>query len=110
MGEDWQPITRNDFDELLALQTAALSSQSREHFERYRVEPFKAIIRRSEQYGDESVWVVARADMIVVFFDDVEYEFAVGRIDDCRILFDGYMGDLTDAMYGFPDNWGPQTR
>jgi hypothetical protein len=107
MQTDWRPITDADFRDLLATQTQALSADSKRRFEQTAVAPYLAIIRRSEQYGDEHVWVVAQSDDRVVFFDDVEDEFAIGRIGaDRRIGDHGFSGDLTDAMYDFPERLG----
>ena len=103
MQPTWKPISDVDFCDLLAMQSAALSPESEQRFAQTAVTPFQAIVRRSEQYGDERVWVVAKADDRIVFFDDVEDEFAIGRIDaDGRVYDYWFSGDLTDAMFGFP--------
>jgi hypothetical protein len=103
---DWTPITQEQFDDRLRSETAALSPPSRERFERYGVEPWQAIVRRSDQYGDERVWVVAQDGPLAVFLDDVEDEFAVGTLDDGNRLSDyGYAGDLTDALSDFPERY-----
>jgi hypothetical protein len=103
----WQPIKRSELDELLAKQTAELSAESRKRYARYRIEPRQATYRRSEQYKDEGVWVVAQADDFVVFFDDVEDEFAVGRVDEAdRLYHVDLLGELTDALFEFPERYG----
>jgi hypothetical protein len=106
MQPDWEPITQQEFEDRLKAETASLSPASRERFERYRVEPWQAIIRRSDQYGDERVWVVAQDGPLAVFLDDVEDEFAVGTLDAGNRLSDyGYTGDLTDALSDFPERY-----
>jgi hypothetical protein len=105
--DEWQPITRTEFDELLAKQVGMLSHESRERFEHYRIPLWQATIRRSEEYGDELVWVVAQHNKLIVFFDDDEDEFAVGTINDEGRLFDdiGLVGELTQAMFEFPERY-----
>ena len=106
MEPDWTPITQEEFDDRLRAETAALSPASRECFHRYQVKPWQAIIRRSEQYGDERVWVVAQDGPLAVFLDDVEDEFAVGTLDAGNRLSEyGFVGDLTDALNGFPERY-----
>jgi hypothetical protein len=104
----WQPITRTEFDELLAEQVGMLSDESRERYEQYHVPLWQATIRRSEVGGDELVWVVAQYNNLVVVFDDVEYEFASGFINDDGQLVDdiGLVGELTHAMFEFPERYG----
>jgi hypothetical protein len=78
----WKPITDEEFTVLYAEQYAELDGEERDVFERYRVSPWKAIIRRSEQAGDEHVFVVSQTTGGVLFFDDVEWGFNISCIDD----------------------------
>lgn len=106
MEPDWTPITHEGFDDRLKAETAALSPSSRECLHRYQVNPWLAIIRRSAQYGDERVWVVAQDGPLAVFLDDVEDEFAVGTLDAGNRLGDyAFVGNLTDALNGFPERY-----
>jgi hypothetical protein len=73
MGETWRPITRDEFDDLVAEQVAALDPGQRTALDTSRVEPRQAIIRRSEEAGDERVWVIAERQGQVLYFDDVEW-------------------------------------
>jgi hypothetical protein len=106
--DEWQPITRTELDELLANQVAMLSDETLERFEQYHVPLWQATIRRSEVSGDELVCIVAQHNRLVVFFDDVEYEFASGIVsDDGQIVDDiGLEGELTHAMFEFPERYG----
>jgi hypothetical protein len=109
--DEWQPITRSAFDELLAEQICQFSDESRERFEKYHVPLWQATIRRSDVCGEELVWVVAQYNNLVVFFDDAEYEFASGFInDDGQLVGDiGLEGGLTHAMFEFPErDWDNQ--
>src|SRR4051794_35427073 len=77
----WNPISDDDFFTLFAEQYDELSSDQRELFDQYRVSPWKAVIRRSEEAGDECVFVVAQSNDGVLYFDDVKYEFNFSAID-----------------------------
>jgi hypothetical protein len=86
----WKPITDEDFSKLFAEQYGELEDDERVLFERYRVPHWKATIQRSEQAGDEQVFVVAQASGGVLYFDDVEYGFNISEIDRSgRILTPG---------------------
>jgi hypothetical protein len=82
----WKPISDADFSMLFAEQYGELDGDERDVFDRYRVSPWRAIIRRSEQAGDEHVFVVAQANNGVLYFDDVEYGFNISDIDDAGRL------------------------
>jgi hypothetical protein len=78
----WKPITDEEFTALFAEQYGELDSEERYVLERYRVSPWKAIIRRTEQAGDEHVFVVAQTTGGVLYYDDVENGFNVSCIDN----------------------------
>ena len=96
----WRPITDDEFSRLFTEQYNELNSEERSLFDRYRIAPRKAVIRRSEQAGDESVFVVAQAEDGVLYFDDVEYGFNISSTDDDgRILTPGgSQNTLKDAV------------
>jgi hypothetical protein len=104
--EAWRSITRSELDRHLASQAGALSPQSAERFSRYRVEPWLATIRRDDVIGDEKVYVVAQDGALVVFFDEVEGEFAVGIVNEAGRLsnFNGF-GDLSFTLFEFPERY-----
>jgi hypothetical protein len=59
---------------------------------------------RSEDYGIEEVFAVARAGNRVLFFDDVEEDFGVGVPDSDGILRDlGTFGALVAAVLALDD-------
>ena len=107
--DTWKPISDEDFHCLLAEQYRELSDTERAIFDIYRVKPWKAIIRRSVQAGDEYVFVVAETERNgVLYFDDVEYGFNIATIDDAgRILTPGgSQNTLKQAM----QQWFPESR
>jgi hypothetical protein len=79
-NQDWTPVSREQFESIAECPCF-----------------------RSEQYGDERVFVVARSAKQRILFDDVEDEFAIGEPDDDGVLRDwGLYGDLIDAVRGLP--------
>jgi hypothetical protein len=104
MPDGCNPSPGRKFDELLASEIAALPPDLRERFERYRVVPWQAVLQWGIRSGGK-VFVVAQADEIAVYFDDVEEEFAVGRISEGEIFGAGLIGELRYAMYEFPERY-----
>jgi hypothetical protein len=78
----WHQINDERFSNLFAEQYGELNSAERMLFDQYSVSPWKAVIRRSNEAGDEQVFVVAQTKGGVLYFDDVEYGFNVSDIDD----------------------------
>jgi hypothetical protein len=100
MGETWRPITRDEFDDLLAEQIADLDPGQRATLDTFRVEPRQAIIRRSEEAGDERVWVIAERQGQVLYFDDVEWGWNWSEVSqEDRILRPGgRQGELSSVL------------
>ena len=87
---DWRPIRRGELDSLVAEQEAALDHGQKAILDACRVEPWQAVIRRSEQAGDEVVWVIAERQGQVLYFDDVEWGWNFSEVDEeGRILRPG---------------------
>ena len=72
---DWFDVrsTRDEFDSLVAAQAASLDADQETILETYRVVPWQAIMRRSEQMRYEAVWVLAEREGQVLYFDYVEW-------------------------------------
>jgi hypothetical protein len=88
--ETWKPITDEEFATLFEEQYGELDEKERRAFDRFRVEPWKATIRRSEIAGDELVFVVAEVGGRVLYYDDVEDGFNISPADEFgRILRSG---------------------
>ncbi len=81
MMDDGKPITDSEFDDLFRAQYAELDETQRRIFEQFRVPFWKATIRRSEMYGDETVFVVSQKGDGVLYFDDVEYGFNISTVN-----------------------------
>ena len=57
---------------------------------------------RTQQYGTERVFAVARSGMRLLIFDDVEHEFAIGVPDEDGVLRNWNLyGDLIDTLGAF---------
>lgn len=96
----WRPIGREEFDSLVAEQEAASGCGQKEILDACRVEPWQAVIRRSEQAGDEGVWVIAQRRGRVLYFDDVEWGWNFSEVDEeGRILRPGGgQGELSGVL------------
>ncbi|HEY8751066.1 MAG TPA: hypothetical protein VIM11_23985 [Tepidisphaeraceae bacterium] len=101
--ERWRPTTHAELVSLLADAEEQLTGASQGNYRKYKVAPWQATICRGEEYGIEKVWVVAQSDHQVIFFDDIEDEFACGKFDsDGQITSAALIGDLQYAMIAFP--------
>ena len=102
---EWKPIEAEEFDRLLAEQVSHLNKRAQSKYQQCRVSPWPAIIRRSEESGDERVFVVAPEGKFVLYYDDVEEWFTVGapEVETGRLEFLGGAGeDLNQALQNFP--------
>lgn len=104
----WRPITEVEFNELFTAQYAELCESQKITFDQFRIPLWKAAIRRSDQFGDERVFVVAQIDDGILYFDDVEYGFNISTVDESgRILHPGgSQNTLKEAI----DQWFPKIR
>lgn len=108
MGETWRPITRDEFETLVAEQEAALDSGQRAMLDAFRVDPWQGIIRRSEDAGDEAVWVIAERAEGVLYFDDVEWGWNFSEVDESgRILRPGGSQSELRGVLGSVDDENP---
>lgn len=100
MGERWRPVTRDEFDALVAEPVASLDPGQGATLDASRVEPRQAIIRRSGEAGDERVRVIAARQSQVLYFDDVEWGWNWSEVDqEYRILrTGGGQGELRDVL------------
>jgi hypothetical protein len=86
----WHPITEEEFSKLFNQQYSELNNDEKSIFDRHRVPHWKAMIRRSQEAGEEEVFVIAQTEEGVLYFDDVEYGFNISGIDNKgRILTPG---------------------
>jgi hypothetical protein len=99
--DDWQAITRAEFEALLLSEIEKFDAADHAIWSRHKVELRTAPIHRSAHYGIESVFVVAAIGDQILFFDDVEDEFGTARLPAAGPLQDyGTYGELRVALRG----------
>jgi hypothetical protein len=99
LNDDWKPISRADFESRLESEVTALPPDALRTYKEHAVTIVEQACFRSEQYGPERVFVVARSASQLLIFDDVEDEFAVGAAGSDGVLREwGLCGDLVDAL------------
>ena len=76
--DTWQPVTEKELESLIALQFAECSLEQQELFERYKVVPRLVPIDRNGSI--ESVFVVAQARDLVMYYEDVEEGFNISPL------------------------------
>ncbi len=103
---DWKPITDSEFDELFKVQYAELNEAQRNAFDQFLVPFWKATIRRSEMYGDETDFVVAQKEDGVIYFDDVEDGFNISIGDSTRRILNP--GGSQDTLKELVENKFPK--
>jgi hypothetical protein len=102
---DWEPISKEELEDRLAREIDDFEPSDHQLWSRYKVSLRGATVFRSETYGTENVFVVAAEGAAVIFFDDEEDEFAVGRVDEHGSIKNwGLCGELRYALRGFPRN------
>jgi hypothetical protein len=108
VDDSWQAALLPEVISRIAAEERDFEPIDRAHWEQCRVDPVKARIRRSAEYGEESAFIVGRQGQAVIFFDDAQDGFAGAKLDargmlqDCR-----FYGDLKHALRGF--RRGPST-
>jgi hypothetical protein len=98
----WNPLSRARFDQILQEEIANLPPDARDIFRACAIGVQQQLCYRSDTYGREQVFVVARDGARVLLFDDVEDEFAVGVPGEDGVLreWDLY-GELVFALRNF---------
>ena len=102
MDSSWQPAPLAEVLSRIASESRDFEPVDQSQWTQCSVTPFKATIRRSDEFGEESVFVIARDDQAVIFFDDAEDGFggaklnAKGGLQGSRLY-----GELKHALRGF---------
>ena len=100
----WQRISREKFQSILDEEVAALPQETLKILKVHFVPIFEQPYFRSEDYGTEKVFAVARAGNRVLFFDDVKDEFGVGVPDNDGVLRDlGTFGPFVATVLALDD-------
>ena len=104
---DWNPLSRMQLDEMLSLELASLPPDAIEIYKRCAIDVVQQPCFRRTEYAVERVFVIARDGRRLLFFDDVEDEFAIGVPDDDGILREekwGLYGELVHALRGLKNS------
>jgi hypothetical protein len=97
--DEWEPISRAGLESRLNAEIATLPPGLLNTYRTHATTIAGLPCFRSEQYGTEHVFVVARSGRRLLIFDDVEDEFAIGAVDEDGVMRDwGLYGDLIDAL------------
>lgn len=75
---NWNPVSRLRFEQILREELTTLNPEELKTYEAHAIGLLEHPCHRGEKYGQEKVFVVARAGKRLLLFDDVEDEFAVG--------------------------------
>jgi hypothetical protein len=97
--DTWQPISVEELETLIATQLADCSREQRQFFDRCKVVPHLAKIDR---FGaTETVFVVAKAGDLVLYYEDVEEGFNISPLlPDGSIASPGYeQWELRHALW-----------
>ena len=87
--DTWQPVTKKELDALVASQLADCAPKQRELFDRYKIAPHLVAIDR--QGKTETVFVVAKAGDMVLYYEDVEEGFNISPLShDGSVASPGY--------------------
>lgn len=110
----WKAWTEHDVNRLLRAEIAGLDPASAERFQSIQCRPFLLAWPRLAAFGKEgpdedSTWAVAKVAQDVLFFDTVEEEFGLGRIEgEKRLTGYGTYGErLAWSLQHFPGQSAP---
>lgn len=76
----WTPITELQLRELVSESVAKMMPETLAAYKKFAIEPYKIPCIRTETAGVEYVYAVAQSRSHIVLFDDVEGDFAVGKL------------------------------
>jgi len=101
---DWHPLSRVGLEDVLKREVTQLPPEALKTYEAHAIGIVEQPCYRSEEYGLERVFVVARRGARVLLFDDVEDEFALGMPDSDGVLRDWSLcGPLRVAIRALAD-------
>jgi hypothetical protein len=93
--DSWTPINRDALQALVNAQFTQCPPALRSIFEARKVDPYLASIRRPYSQEPEQVFVVARKDDVVMYYEDVEEGFNLSPIsNDGWIVEPGFEQDI----------------
>ncbi len=85
---EWSPVNRERLDQILKDELKSLGQALLATYQEYATNPVELPCFRGGSYGIEHMFVIARKDTRVLFFDDVEEDFGVGTPAEDGVLRD----------------------
>jgi hypothetical protein len=74
-----------------------------QRWDKYKVSPSTITCKRTKDYGNENIYIVARYNNEVILYDDVEEEIGMGIIDPDGLLREwSILGSLDTCIKCFP--------
>ena len=96
---DWVPVSKETFEAILAEELETLRPEVMRLYEQYAVPPFQQPCVREENSGTEHVFVLAKKEERLLYYDDVEEDFGVAIPDGDGVLRNwGNYGPLVRAV------------
>jgi hypothetical protein len=101
---EWVPISKEQFESILKEEIDALRPEVKHLYGLYAVTPFGQPCLREQQSGNERVFVVAKNDNRLLYYDDVEEDFGVATPDKDGVLRNwGNYGPLVRSVLVLDD-------
>jgi hypothetical protein len=96
---DWVPVSKESLKVILAEELEALRPEVMRLYEQYAVPPFQLPCLRGENSVTEYVFVLAKKEERLLYYDDVEEDFGVAIPDEDGVLRNwGNYGPLVRAV------------
>jgi len=100
---DWVPVSKERFEGILAEELEALRPEVMRLYEQYAVSPFQLPCLRGENSVTEYVFVLAKKEERLLYYDDVEEDFGVAIPDEDGVLRNwGNYGPLVQRLSRLP--------
>jgi hypothetical protein len=99
----WQPITEEKLLLQIEEELSSMPEEALRKFESTRTSITTVRCKRSDQYGEEQLFIIARSGNKLLIFDDVEEEFGVADITslgDAPLEYWEFFGSLKYALLG----------
>jgi hypothetical protein len=101
MAMDWVPVSKEKFEAILTDELETLRPEVIRLYEQYAVQPFQQPCVREENSGIEHVFVLAKKQQRLLYYDDVEEDFGVAILDGDGVLRNwGNYGPLVQSGVG----------
>jgi hypothetical protein len=105
MKMEWVPVSKEKFEAILAEELETLRPEVMRLYEQYAIQPFQQPCVREKNSETERVFVVAKKEERLLYYDDVEEDFGVAIPDGDGVLRNwGNYGPLVRAVLVLDDD------